>query len=359
MVEARHPRKRGQDHVRILKGDHEPSAPFHALLTGGHMRRTVAGIVAILLLSVPGCGGDEDATQKVTTIAFLRSVNSGNPAPLLAELRGAGFREGDTLRILPTDPNEAHALPEDAREVVEGWIGDGADLIFAFSSTGAAAAAEATADVPILFLVNDPSAVGLVESEEAPEGNLTGVTFRVPADRTLALARDAIPGLAKIGILFPADDPAAPPHRDALTRAGPDLGIEVVAEAFRGDDDVVRAIDALVGSGAQAIVVANAPTAIRSLATIEPAAAERRIPLIANTDIAASALLVLQPDTDELLAQLGRQAVRILTGADPGDVPVENPRTFEVIVNAKAAADLGLPPLSADLLRQADTVIEA
>lgn len=311
------------------------------------------------MLSVPACGGGEDAIQEVTTIVFLRAVSSGNPVPLLAELRSGGFREGDNLRILPTSTDEVHALPEDARDAVDEWIGGGADLIFAFSSTGAAAAAEATRDVPILFLVNDPSAVGLVENEEAPEGNLTGVTFRVPADRTVGLARDAIPGLAKIGVLFPADDPAAAPHRDALMRAGPDLGIEVVAEAFRGDADVLRAIDALAGSGAQAIVVANAPTAIRSLATIEPAAAERRIPLIANTDIATKALLVLQPDTDELLAQLGRQAVRILNGADPGDVPVENPRTFKVIVNTKVAADLGMPPLSADLLRQADTVIEA
>lgn len=318
------------------------------------MRRIVAVVAAAVLLAASGCGNDDEVTEAVT-IAFLRAVPT-EPQPLLREMRAGGYVDGENLRVIPSDEGEVHLTPEDAAEAVEGWIDDGADMIIALSTIGALAAAEVTQEIPILFLVNDPMAVGLIRDKESPEANLTGVTFRVPADRTLSLAAQAVPNLTAVGVLFPADDPAAAPHRDALVAAGPALGIQVVAEPYVDETDLPRAFDALAAGGAQAVVVSNAPAAIRSFGAIEAVATERRVPLVANTNRATTAVVILEPDTEELNAQLGRQAVRVLNGAAPGDVPVEDPRHFRVVVNTSAAASLGLPPLAPDLLRQADEV---
>lgn len=324
------------------------------------MRRLVVALSVALVASVaPSCGGGDDE-ERVVTVAFLRAVPADDADALFDELREAGFVAGANLRILPDDHlGETHPDPDDAEAAVRAWTRDGADVVFAFSTTGAAAAAAATSTVPILFLVNDPMAVGLVADEGAPEANLTGVTFRVPADRTVELARRAIPHLSSAGFLFPAGDAAAVPHREAMMRAATGQGVELVAAPFSGRDDVPRALDGLVAAGVDAVFVANAPTAVRALDVIEPAVAGRGLPLVANVDVdfAPTALVAVAPDTGELQAQLGRQAVRLLEGARPGTIPVEEPRRFRVTVNLRQAQELGLPPLPEALLRVADRVV--
>lgn len=320
------------------------------------MRRALWALVAVGLLAVPACGDGDDPVETFT-IAFLRAVESSSPDPLYAELRRAGFVVGERVEVLPTRETETHPDPDDAERTVREWVDQGADIVFAFSTTGARAAAKVTPTVPILFLVNDPVAVGLVRDEARPERNLTGVTFRVPADRTLDLARQAIPGLERVGILWSATDPAAAPHRDSVAEAAEPLGLTAVPEAFASEDDVARALDALVAADVQAVVVGNSPTAVMFIDAIQSAAEERGIPLVANTRFVPDAVVVLEPDPEELQGQLGRMAVRLLQGADPGEIPVEDPRRFRVLLNAGQALALGLPPLPDDLLRQADQVI--
>lgn len=320
------------------------------------MRRFIVAVLGLAVIFPAACGDGDDPLEQFT-IGFLRAVEGAGQESLIAELRAAGYIVGDNLTLLPEDDAEIHPDPEDAEATVREWIEQGADIVFAFSSTGAAAAREATDTVPVIFLVNDPTVVGLVENEERPEANLTGATFRVPADRTLDLAGQAIPGLTNVGLIVPSDDPAATPYSRAIEEAAETLGLEVTTEAFTTPEDVPRAFDVLVGAGVQAVVVANAPTAIRALGAIEPAAAAHNLPLIASTDFATGATVVLTPDTTELLAQMGRMAVRLLQGAEPGDIPVEDPRQFRVVLNAKRAGELGLPPFPDGLLRQADEVI--
>lgn len=297
------------------------------------------------------------APPEVATVGFLRAVagtETGQSA-MVDELRRAGFTPGRNLELLGADPSEAYADPEAAADTLERWRDGGLDVLVALSTSGASVAREVAPELPVVFVVNDPVAVGLVSSEDAPEGQLTGVTYQVPADRTLDIARRAIPDLTRIGFLYPVDDPAAPPHQEALAGAARSLGLAMDAEPFASADDVGRAVGVLADAGANAIVIANAPRSFGALEQINEAASERALPTIANTSVADGALVILAPDSEELFRQVGRQAVRILRGAAPSEIPVEDPRQFDVLLDADVAARLGIE-LPEDLVREADEV---
>lgn len=319
----------------------------------GRLRTTV--LAALLVTACSVAGGTEP--RDIATVGFLRAVatSTTGQSAMEEELRRAGFVPGRDVEFLGTDPMEAHPDPEDAADVVRTWADEGLDVLIALSTTGARAASEALPGVPVVFISNDPVAVGLVQDEQAPEGQLTGVTYRVPADRTLDVARRAIPDLEHVGFLFPDTDPAARPHRDAVASAADALDLRLTAEGFVSSDGIAQAVGTLADAGVQAIVVANAPTAVAVFARIKEAADRHGLPTIANTDVAEGALVMLAPDPEELFRQVGRQAVRLLRGAQPSEVPVEDPRHFDVILDADVADALGIV-FPADLVREANLV---
>lgn len=324
-------------------------------------RRTTTRLAAVALVAAllaSGCGADDaDVAQPDVSVAFLRAVaGAASTEPsFVATLRAAGYVEGDNLTLLDADADVAYPDPEAAAAAVEGWVEQGVDLIVALSSSGAMVAAATAPDVDVLFLSTDPTATGLVEDEDEPEGRLTGVSFRVPADRTLSLAQRAVPGLDSVGLAYPPSDPAALAHRDAVVAAAEDLGIELPLAEFTDATDVGAAVDQLVAAGADAILVSTSPVATRALAETGTAAARHHLPVIANTTLADFALVSLTADTVELGRQLGRQAARLLAGASPATVPVEDPNRFVLTLGGEAAASLGLV-LDPGLVREADLV---
>lgn len=309
--------------------------------------------LAIVSMAFAGCGGDDSRPDR--TIAFLRAVAAkGSVSPaFLGELEDAGWKDGDNLTILAADAAEAHLDPEDATKTLQEWERKGTDLVIALSTIGAKAAHEAVPDVPVLFLVNDPTASGLVTNERAPEGNLTGVTFRVPPERTLEVAA-ALGDLTTVGLLWPSEDPAAAPVRDGLVAAAQALHLGLVDEDFTDDADVAGAVQRLADAGSQVIVLANAPTTVRSFAAIEAAVASTKLPVVANT-ACAFAVVVLSPDIDTLNAQLGRQAGRLLRGVAVRNIPVEDPGAFTLSVHRDVAGEIGFD-VPRQLVDRADEV---
>jgi putative ABC transport system substrate-binding protein len=326
------------------------------------MRRSLVALaLAVLVLPVAACGDDDraDAADEAVSVAFLRAVGgvpSTEPA-FLGALRSAGFVEGRNLTLLAADADEAYPDPDDAAEAVRGWVEeDGVDLIVALSSSGARIAADTAPDTDVLFLSTDPTATGLVEDEDAPEGRLTGVSFRVPADRTLSLLQRAVVGLDRVGLAYPPADPAAIANRDTVAEAADELGIGLSLATFTDGTDVAAAIATLVAEGVDALLVSTSPVATRALPETGAAAAAAGLPVMANTTVADFALLSLTADTEELGRQLGRQAARLLAGEDPSTVPVEDPNRFVLTLNDAVAAGLGIT-FDPGLVREADDVV--
>lgn len=298
-----------------------------------------------------------DARAVTRTIGILRAVRSPQPANqevLLATMAEGGWVEGDNLIVLGRDPGEVHPDRAAAEAVVAGWASEGVDLVVALSSLGALAAEAASPETIVLFLSNDPRATGLVDSERSPEGRLTGVTFRVPADRTLDLVRRTLPGVRRVGFLYPAGDAAAVPTSQAFLHRGARLGMELVIESFTTEPEIPGAVARLRQQGAEFLVLANAPTTVRAFPAIEEATAGL-LPVATNVE-ADFALLVLEPDAEELYRQMGRQAATLLSGTPVSEVPVEDPARFRLSLNTEVARSLGIE-IPANVLDSADRVV--
>jgi putative ABC transport system substrate-binding protein len=318
-------------------------------------RRFVASLLGFALLSalLVGCGGDDE--PPVHTVAILRSVagSAGEDAfgPALAKL---GFAPSQ-LRVLGHDTHEVYATEDAAKAAVRDWVRQGAELILALSTSAALAATDAAPHTPVLFLSSDPVGTGLVKDVRHPDGNRTGVGYRVPADRFLAIAEDAFGDLTRIGCVYAGDDPASAPPLADLRRGATALGMTLHCEQFSGPADARRAVDAALADGSQVLVV---PSAAKTAATFPQLAvdfADVKVPVITTT-AAEFAVVTLQPDSKEIYRQLARQAARLLRGATPSQVPVEDPGHYLLVVNERVAERIGRA-IPADVLARADQVI--
>ena len=317
-------------------------------------KRFVGGL-ALLVVIGAACARPTASPTDNRTIAFLRAVPSGASEFFFEELRRAGYIRGQNLDVLDGDPATVYVDADEIREAVERWTREGVDLIIAYSTSGARIASETAPDVPIVSITNDPVLTGLVADGTSPQGSITGVTFRVPADRTLDVARRAIGELGTVGLVYADGDPASVPHRDAVAAAGRKLGITVRAVSFTGTDDAAAAVAALPADTG-AVFISNSPTAVRNASVIVDAADGRSLPVIANSSFISNATIVLEPDVDELTRQLGRQAARILRGVAIADIPVEDPVRYRLVVDVSVAERLGID-VPDTVLREADEVI--
>lgn len=323
--------------------------------------RRVAVVALGLLLSACGTAArntNAPAAPPQYTVAFLRAVASDqqqNQAAFLQVLHQAGYQRDVNLTLLGADPAEVHAAPADAEATVRAWATARLDLVVALSTASAAAARTAAPTVPVLFLSNDPVGGGLLRDLRRPEGQLTGVTFRVPPDRTLDFARRALPSLRRIGLLYPPRDVAASAIRSGASQAADQLRIGLVEATFVDGDDVGGAVQMLRSQEADAIWALNSPTTARFFSQIASAGSNVGLPTITNT-AADFAVVILQPDVQELYRQMARQALRLLAGDAVVDIPVEDPVRFSFEVNLRAAAAFGfdIPP---DVVTAADRVV--
>lgn len=324
----------------------------------GFERVWITGLI-VVVLAAPACRQPPTrvAAETTYTVGFLRVLPSEGrlEREVIDTLRRGGFAVGRNLRVLGVDARRAHPDPQEAEATVRRWAEQRLDIVVALSTSLAAAAARAAPGAHVLFISNDPTAAGLVRDEDRPEGTLTGVTFRVPLDRTLDLARRAIPGLRRVGLVYPPEDPAAPPNRDAAAEAAELLGLELLTEPYTHDVDIAAAVERLAGAGAQALLMSTSPTATRHREAFGAASVAHGIPIVANTDVIPGALIALYAHSPSLGRQLGRQATRLLQGATPSVVPVEDPRRFEMLVDVEVAEKFGIQ-LPAELIREADVV---
>jgi putative ABC transport system substrate-binding protein len=234
------------------------------------------------------------------------------------------------------------------------------DVILTLGAAGLAAK-QATSTIPIvLAIAPDPVASGLVASLARPGSNVTGLSIQTHdlTGKRLELLRELVPGLRRLAILVDADYPEFLRETDEVQAIARPLDIKVVKLEIRGREDIVAALDALKG-GADALYITGGPLIAASRTSIHTMATAAKLPTTYNDRlfIEGGGLMSYGPNFTHLFRRAADFVDRILRGAKPADLPVEQPTKFDLVINLTTAKALGLeiPPA---LLALADEVIE-
>jgi putative ABC transport system substrate-binding protein len=274
-------------------------------------------------------------------------------------LRDLGYVEGQNIAI---EYRWAEGKPERMRELAEELVRLKVDVIITASSIYVEAAKRATSTIPIVFMGHaDPVGTGHVTSLARPGGNITGLSVMLTETsvKGLELLKQAVPGLARVAVIF---DPATPSHGPilkAVEAAGPLLGLQIQPVAVRSATGLDSAFSAIVQERADAVLVLTAPLFIAGAQPLAELALTHKLPSVfgLRRHVAAGGLMSYSPDLIDLSHRGAIYVDKILKGAKPADLPVQQPTKFELVINLKTAKALGLavPP---SFLARADEVIE-
>jgi putative tryptophan/tyrosine transport system substrate-binding protein len=271
-------------------------------------------------------------------------------------LRELGYVEGQNVAFeFRSAEGRLDRLPGLAAELVRLKV----DLIVALYVPSALAAKQATRDIPIVIIAADPVETGIVSSLARPDGNITGVSL-MSAESTaknIELFHDMLPSVKRVGVLVNAANPVyAEAMLDKVLLAGGTTGIDVrPIVRVREPDELERAFTTFVREGVGALVV-QGDLATKPVANI---AVKYRVPAASTTRafVDVGGLMSFGADGPSSVRHGTRFVQRILQGRHPKDMPVEQPTTFELVVNLKAAKVIGLTIPDTFLLR-ADSVLE-
>jgi putative tryptophan/tyrosine transport system substrate-binding protein len=300
--------------------------------------------------------------SKLPTIGFL---GSGTPAadapwttPFVQRLRELGWIDGRTVAI---EYRWGEEVPERYAAFAAEFVRLKVDVIVTAGTVPAAAAKRATAAIPIVFAAaGDPIGAGLVTSLARPGGNATGLSIQQPdsAAKRLELLRELVPGLRRLAILIHVGNPATALDMGAAQAAARTLGLEVVMAEVRRPEDIAPAI-AAAKDRADAIYVTTDPMLNTDRIRIGRLAIEARLPMICGIRecVEAGALASYGPSVPDLFRRAAEYVDKILRGAKPADIPVEQPTKFALTINLATAKALGLGIPESFLVR-ADEVIE-
>lgn len=294
-------------------------------------------------------------------IGFISSPVTDISSPLLNALRQGlselGHMEGKNLDIEYRFAKTRDDLAGLAADLVSRNV----DLIVAGGSEAVVAAKNATTSIPIVMTNSgDPVRAGFVASLARPGGNITGLTQISPelADKRLELLKEAIPSMSRVGILWNPLHPNTPWTFKETRVAAEKLQLQVLSFEVKEQLDLIDAI-AIAGKRADAIVVLRDPFTVRHRTLIADATLAERIPSIYETEdyVIAGGLIFYGPDFSDLYGRSASFVDKILKGAKPADLPVEQPTNFELVINLKTATTLGLT-IPGSILIRANRFIE-
>jgi putative ABC transport system substrate-binding protein len=320
-----------------------------AFLTG-----TVALLVAPLL-------AEAQQGEKVYRIGILETIpaarNAANLDALRKGLRDLGYVEGRNLVIeYRSADGRAERFPDLAAELVRLKV----DLIVTRGTPAARAAKKATETIPmVMATMGDPHAI--VASFAHPGGNITGMTtFSTELiGKRLELLKALVPRLSRVALLHNMGNPAAPPEWEETKTAARSMGLQAELFDVRSQDDVDRALELTVRQRVDALLIGADGLTQMHQQTIVDLVARNKLPAgyPAREFVEAGGLMAYAVNYPDLYFRLASLIDKIFKGAKPGDLPVEQPTKFELVINLKTAKALGLtiPP---SLLLRADHVIE-
>jgi putative tryptophan/tyrosine transport system substrate-binding protein len=299
---------------------------------------------------------------KLPTIGFLgantASAQRSWTAGFVQRLQELGWVEGRNVVI---EYRWAEGRIERSPEIIAEFINRKVDVIVVHGTANVIAAKQATSAIPIVFpIAGDPVANALVASLARPGGNVTGLSNQFPdlMGKRLELLREAIPGVSRLAVLDDPGNPSMAPEMRELRAAAKAIGLKVAMLEMRRLEDIAPAIGALSGA-ADALYVPTSPMFSTNRLHIANLSAGVQLPTMHSVRdfVAAGGLMSYGPKLVDLFRRAADIVDKILRGAKPADIPVEQPTKFELVINLKTAKVLGLeiPPL---LLARADEVIE-
>jgi putative ABC transport system substrate-binding protein len=322
------------------------------------MRRLVTLLAAVLAVTAAACGAAAQQVSGVPRVGMLHQTSaefgklSGDE--FREGMRSLGWIEGSTITIEDRFANGDPA--QEAANAVEFAVSK-VDVIVAISDRTARAARQATSTIPIVFTSGDPTSSGLVTSLARPGGNATGLSLMWPdmVAKQLEILKEAVPPIKKIGILRQADSHAV--MMGELERAAPKLGVSVLPVPV--GTDLPRLFDEITAAGADAYLVLNEPRTDAMRVDIVKLALLHHLPGMAQGSgyVEAGVLLYYGVNIPAQHRRLAFYVDKILKGAKPSDLPIEQPTTLEFVVNLKTAKALGLT-IPQSILARADEVIE-
>jgi putative ABC transport system substrate-binding protein len=299
---------------------------------------------------------------KLPTIGFLGAntpaVQTQWTAAFVQGLRELGWVEGRNVAI---EYRWAEGRTERFTEIAAEFVRLKVDVIFTHGTPATILAKQTTSVIPIVFtVVGDPVATGLVASLARPGGNITGLSSQGTdlASKRLELFRDVVPALGRLGILGNVDNAAVALELDEIQATARKLGLEVARFEIRRAGDIAPAFEALK-SWADALYVSADSLVLTNGVRINTLAVGARLPTmyIGKEYVAAGGLMSYGPNYSDLYRRAAHHVDKILRGAKPADIPVEQPTKFDLVINLATAKALGLMIPETFLLR-ADEVIE-
>lgn len=301
-------------------------------------------------------------TAKLPTLGFLGSSNPSAMRPWIAafvqRLVELGWVDGRTLAI---DYRFAEGRSGRYTEIANDFVRQKVDVIVNYGTPPTKAAKEATAVIPIVFAAAaDPVATGLVAGLARPGGNITGLSLQQSdiVGKKLELLGEVLGHFRKLAVAGNVVNPGSVLEIKEVTTAASKLGFDIITLGFRRAEDIAPAFDALNGR-AEALYVSTDPLVLSNVDRINALALDARLPTVYNSKeyLASGGLLSYGPNYPDLFRHAADFVDKILRGAKPADLPVEQPTKFDLVINIRTAKALGLtiPPT---LLARADEVIE-
>jgi len=321
-------------------------------------RRTfLTGAGAVLLASPLSAGAQQ--TGKVYRIGFLRAGQPPKPwvEAFQQGLRERGYVDGQNVVVeFRFTDGSVDQLPRLAEELVRLKV----DVILASAAPPALAAKKATTSVPIVFVnVFDPVELGLIPSLGRPGGNITGLatTSADLAGKRLELLRGLVPKLRRVAVLWDPSNPTNPIQLKGAEVAARTLGLQLQPAPVQSPSDFDAAFKA--ARGANGLFLLDSPLVTTHRARLAGLAATSRLPAISGVRdfVEVGGLMSYGVDFADSFRRAATYVDKILKGAKPGDLPVEQPTKFELVINLKTAKALGLT-IPQSLLGRADEIIQ-
>ena len=327
------------------------------------MNRPALRLALVFLSLALCCPAQAQQVKKAPRIGFLAITSPRDMSLRMAAfrhgLRELGYIEGKTIVV---DDRYAEGKLDRLRSMTAELVQLKADVIVTSGPIGTRTAKEATATLPIVMAYdNDPVASGFVASLARPGGNITGLSTHYPeiTGKQLELLKEIVPKMSHLAVLGDSSEPFTAQSLKETERAAKAFGVQLQYLDVKDPKDVKSALEDARKSRADAAVVLASAIFISQRSQLAELAVKNRLPAVyqASEYVEAGGLMTYGASITDLFRRAATYVDRILKGAKPADIPVEQPTTFELIINLRAAREIGLtiPP---NVLARADRIIK-